>query len=81
MDWIFQIPLSDIKKERKVKSIQPKNPCICCNNEIKTTKYVVHLLENGNLVSSDQEFQESQGFFPIGVKCKNKLPNNFYFKA
>ena len=80
--WVFQIPLSDIQVEND-KSCEPDNPCICCGKQIKTTKYYVHLLTNGNLVSTDQEFapDEDQGFFPIGVSCKSKLPNNFYFKA
>ena len=48
---------------------------------MKDVKQLVHLLTNGNLVSSDEDFDNSQGMFPVGNECKNKLPNNFIFKA
>ena len=76
--WIFEIPLDDISEPDATQD--GVNPCICCGKEIKQTKYVVHLLTNGNLISSDQDFDNSQGLHPIGNTCKNKLPNNFYFK-
>jgi len=78
--WLFEIPLSDIQEET-YEETGNKNPCICCGKEVKNTKYMVHLLDTGNLISSQEDFQESQGFFPIGNTCKNKLPNNFYFKS
>jgi hypothetical protein len=77
--WIFQIPLNDIQSD-SYDECGNKNPCICCGKEVKGTKYMVHLLTTGNLISSQEDFEESQGFFPIGNACKNKLPNNFYFK-
>lgn len=79
--WIFEIPLEDIQVNEYDETAN-NNPCICCNKEVKNQKYFVHLLTNGNLVSTDQPFNsnEDQGFFPIGNTCKNKLPNNFYFK-
>jgi hypothetical protein len=77
--WIFEIPLEDIKTDNEDDGL---NPCICCGKQIKNEKYYVHLLTNGNLVSTLEEFhpQEDQGLFPIGNVCRNKLPNNFYFK-
>lgn len=80
--WIFEISLSDIQNE-DANQDDVENPCICCGKKIKVPKYEVHLLTNGNLVSTDQPFNcdEDQGFFPIGVGCRNKLPNNFYFKV
>ena len=79
--WIFQIPLDDIRESYRF--TETGETCICCGKSIKQVRYYVHLLTNGNLVSSDQQFgqEEDQGFFPIGNACKNKLPNNFYFKA
>lgn len=81
--WIFEIPLEDIEIENK--EDKGDNPCICCGKQVKQTGtlYYVHLLTSGNLVSTDQPFSadEDQGMFPIGSSCKNKLPNNFYFKA
>jgi hypothetical protein len=78
--WIFQIPLSDVQTGD---ASGGKCPCLLCGREILgTPTYYVHLLTNGNLVSTDQQFseKEDQGFFLIGIKCINKLPNNFVFK-
>jgi hypothetical protein len=77
--WIFEIPLNDIQTD-SYDEVGNKNPCVCCGKEVKETKYMVHLLTTGNLISSQEDFEDSQGFFPIGNACKNKLPNNFYFK-
>lgn len=76
--WIFEIPLQDIQNKR-MPNIEAENSCICCGKEIKEPKQFVHLLTNGSIVSSDQPFDNDQGFFPIGNECKNRVPNNFYF--
>lgn len=78
--WLFEIPLNDIQED-SYDETGNENPCICCGKEVRNPKYMVHLLKTGNLISSQEDFAESQGFFPIGNSCKNKLPNNFYFKA
>lgn len=78
--WVFEIPLQDIMEESYQEG-KGKNPCICCGKDIKSVKFLVHLLDSGNLVSTDESFSNSQGFFPIGSACKDKLPNNFYFKS
>lgn len=77
--WIFQIPLSDVQNP-EVNNVT--NECICCGKKIKVPKFTVHLLTNGNLVSSEEQFAENedQGFFNIGSECTKRLPNNFYFK-
>lgn len=76
--WTLEIPLQDIVSPDYDETAN-LNPCVCCGKLIKKEKYFVQLLENGNLVSSSTMVAESQGFFPIGNTCKNKLPNNFYF--
>jgi len=79
--WIFEIPLEDVRNEKYEE--EGDEPCICCGKQVDNVKYYVHLLTNGNLVSTEQEFssEEDQGFFPIGSRCIKRLPNNFYFKA
>lgn len=84
--WVFEIPLTDIQEirpQRMGRITAPVMPCICCGNLVRIDKphYVVHLLESGNLVSSDEPFDNSQGFFVIGNSCRHKLPNNFYWKV
>lgn len=80
--WIFEIPLLDIQADEFVEG-GGDYQCVCCGKGIKSPKFWVHLLVNGRLVSTPEEFDESedQGFYPIGANCKNKLPNNFYFTA
>tara|TARA_R110000772_G_scaffold145504_1_gene255472 strand:- start:21211 stop:21471 length:261 start_codon:yes stop_codon:yes gene_type:complete len=78
--WLFEIPLSDIQED-SFEEGKHEIECICCGKNIKNQNYSVHLLTNGNLVSSEENFDNSQGFFPIGNSCKNKLPNNFYWKS
>ena len=81
--WIFEIPLSDVQNIVHKKNTQHSEECLLCGKQMKNTgvKQFVHMLTNGNLVSTDQDFDNSQGFFPVGNECKNKLPNNFIFKA
>jgi hypothetical protein len=78
--WIFEIPLSDVKTTEDDTTLD--ECCFLCGRKLKGQQYVVHLLTNGNLVSTDQPFndREDQGFFPIGSECRKRLPNNFYFK-
>lgn len=76
--WHFEIPLEDIQDEGYEEK-GGDNPCICCGKNIQKPNYYVHLLTSGNIVSSEEDFEDSQGFFPIGNKCKNRIPNNFYF--
>ena len=75
--WIFEIPLDDVKTTDKDTTIS--KCCFLCGKKIAEEKQWVHYLENGNLVSSPEDFDNDQGFFPIGNECKNKLPNNFIF--
>lgn len=76
--WIFHIPLKDIREDGYDETGN-ENPCICCGKQVKNERYYVHLLTDGNLVSTDQPITESQGFFSIGAACRKKLPNNFVF--
>lgn len=78
--WFFEIPLSDVQNEQMPET-EHSDSCICCGKRIKEVKQYVHLLTNGNLVSIDDDVENSQGMFPIGNECKNRLPNNFYFRA
>jgi hypothetical protein len=76
--WLFEIPLEDIQDEA-ADGGPFATSCICCGRKVVNPKYLVHLLTNGNLISSAEAFDNSQGFFIIGASCRGKLPNNFYF--
>ena len=79
--WIFEIPVNDIIAINYPVNLS-SNSCFCCGKKILNPINYVHLLTNGNIVSTDQEFDSGsdQGFFPIGNECKSKVPNNFIFK-
>jgi hypothetical protein len=77
--WIFFIPVKDVQTTDDGTTLE--RCCFLCGKPIKgPIHYYVHLLTDGNLVSSDVDFANSQGFFPIGNDCRKKLPNNFYFR-
>ena len=75
-NWVFHIPLTDVRNENH----HTAWGCFLCGKEMKNETHFVHYLTNGNLVSSDQNFEGSQGFFPIGKECMQRLPNNFVFQ-
>lgn len=77
--WVFKIDLEDVQDEKV--DWDRTGGCILCGKEIKKEKFCVHLLDSLELVSSDQDFEDSQGFFPVGSCCKGKLPNNFIFEV
>ena len=58
------------------------DPCLLCGKRVfvEKSKYV-HLLCDGRLVDSKDDFESSndQGFFPVGPECSKKLPKNFLF--
>jgi len=62
--------------------------CVCCNKPMKSeqVKYMVHMTTDWVAVDTEDEHvvkengYESQGFFPIGSECKNKMEKGFIFK-
>lgn len=78
---IIQIPLEEIQTYKAGNTIG-KNPCLICGKEIKTKSHKwVQLLTNGNIISTDQPIENSQGFFPVGNECAKKLTIQFSFKV
>lgn len=63
--------------------------CVCCNKPMKEDqiKYMVHMTTYWVAVDTDdvdvvsENGFESQGFFPIGTECKNKMDKEFIFKV
>jgi hypothetical protein len=79
---IIEIPLSEIQTEKaKNMDITTSNCCCICGTKIKeTSNYkLVHLLTNGNIISTDQDVENSQGFFPVGSECLKRLVIQFSF--
>lgn len=82
---IIEIPLDEVRSEKYEKNIhtygEDSNTCFICGKRIKNignAKYV-QFLTNGNLVSSNEDLENSQGAFPVGNDCAKKLVINFTF--
>ena len=82
---LVQIPLESVQTTSYHKNLakygNDSDTCICCGKRVKnypSCKYV-QLLTNGNLISSDQDFDNSQGLFPVGNDCAKKLVVSFAF--
>lgn len=63
--------------------------CVCCNKPMKPeqVKFMVHMTTAWVAVDTEDENvvkengHESQGLFPIGSECKNKMGKEFIFKT
>ena len=77
---IIEVPLKEVQSPKaKSMDVTLGGCCIVCGKRLnpKANKYV-QLLINGNSVSTDQDIEGSQGFFPIGPECEKKLVIKFY---
>ena len=80
IEKIIEVPLSEIQTERgKDMDITTLDVCCICGKKIKGKHRVVHLLQNGNIISSSESYDNSQGFFPVGIECVKKLIIKFSF--
>ena len=50
--------------------------CFVCGKKTNE-EFFVHYTTDGNLVTYKSNPENSQGCFPIGPSCKNKLPKEF----
>ena len=82
--WVHLIPLSDLTSpnyDQNEKRVRGEDwPCIICGKPVRQKTIAVHMLTSGDLVSSEQDFDNSQGFYYIGPDCAKLLPNSFTFK-
>lgn len=78
---IVAIPLHDLQTEKaKQMDVTTGQFCVICGKRMKEGhNKMVQLLTAGNIVSSDQPFDNSQGFFPVGNDCAKKLIIHFAF--
>lgn len=77
---VIEIPLEEVQSPDYHKRKHGVNePCLICGKPLKGEYKQVQLLTNGNIVSSDQDFTNSQGFFGVGKDCAKKLIIQFSF--
>jgi hypothetical protein len=81
---IVEIPLDEVRAKDYDDNVRRLNPecynCFICGKMVKPGREKwVQYLTNGNLVSTDQDIENSQGFFPVGPDCAKKLVIKFAF--
>lgn len=80
IDIAVEVPLYELQTEdgRKVWS-SGANGCAICGKKLSilTPSYFIHYLTNGNITSSFEECDNSQGMFPIGPDCAKRLVIKF----
>jgi len=82
---INQIHLDVVQSTNYQKNInaygEHSDTCLICGKRVKdiTKSKLVHLLTNGNLISTDEAHEDSQGFYSVGSDCAKKLIISFSF--
>lgn len=79
MDKVIEVSLYELQTPKaKKEDITVTGGCAICGKPINEQNALyVHLLTNGNIVSSFEDFDNSQGCFPVGSECAKKLIINF----
>ena len=52
--------------------------CLICGKELKKLRYWVHLLTDGTF-TLDKEHPKSQGYFPVGPECAQKVKSGKFW--
>lgn len=78
---IIEIPIGELQNDdaRNNWGNYNENQCCLCGKKVGKNPKMVHFLTNGNIVSSSEDFTNSQGFFPVGSECAKKLIIQFAF--
>ncbi len=78
---IVEMPLHELQSEdaKSNWSDYSDNQCCLCGKKVGKNPKMIHYLTNGNIISTDEHHDKSQGFFPVGSECAKKLIVNFAF--
>lgn len=82
---IIEIPLDEVRSEKYEANVDlygdDVNTCFICGKRIKGMDNAKHVqyLTTGKIVSTDEDVENSQGFFPVGNDCAKKLVIKFAF--
>lgn len=82
---IIEIPLDEVRSEKYEQAIERlgdhSDTCFICGKRTagKANTKMVQYLTNGNIVSTLEEIEGSQGCFPVGPECAKKLIIRFAF--
>lgn len=82
INLIVKFPLRDLQTEKAQNMDITITDCCCiCGKKLKNSANtkMVQLLTSGNIVSTDQDIENSQGFFSVGSECLKKLVIKFTF--
>jgi len=79
---IMEIPLEELQTEDAKNNWCNYNThqCVLCGKKLGKNPKFLHYLNNGNIVSYvGDDYEGSQGFFPVGSECAKKLVIQFGF--
>lgn len=78
---IIEIPIEEVQNTDAKKNWRRynENQCCLCGKKVGENPKMVHYLTNGNIVSTCEDLENSQGFFPVGSECEKKLVIKFSF--
>ena len=78
---IIEIPIEELQNEDAKKNWgqYQENQCCLCGKKVGKNSKMIHYLTNGNIVSTLEDHEDSQGLFPVGSECAKKLIIQFSF--
>lgn len=78
---IIEIPIEELQNEdaKENWANYQENQCCLCGKKVGKNPKMVHYLNNGNIVSTLEEIEGSQGMFAVGSECAKKLIIQFAF--
>ncbi len=82
---IIEIDLEEVRSMQYEGNIEiygdHSNTCFLCGKRIKDTSKTkwVHYTTKGTIISTNEDVEDSQGFFPVGNDCAKKLIIQFAF--
>lgn len=85
IERVIEIPLQEVRSPQYDATVERigehSDTCFICGKRTAgkaSTKHVQYLT-NGNIVSTMEELDNSQGCFPVGPECAKKLIISFAF--
>lgn len=78
---IVEVPIKDLQTEsaRKNWANYSNDQCCLCGKKVGKNSKMVHYTTDGTIISTNEDVEHSQGFFPVGNECAKKLVINFSF--
>jgi hypothetical protein len=83
-EWQLSIDQRDNNAKSSRHDARHNVGCHLCGRKMSAkaqeNAHLVHMSVDGDLVETDAEITDSQGFFPVGSECAKRLPKGFVRK-